>query len=53
MALHGTYGTIQTGMQYSYTRRTIYKGVSALGGSGNASTDDNMLFFSLRYLPFQ
>jgi len=52
-ALHGTYGTIQTGMQYSYTRRAIYKGVSALGGSGNASTDDNMLFFSLRYLPFQ
>ncbi len=40
-------------MQYSYTRRVIYKGVGAPGGGGNASTDDNMLFFTLRYLPFQ
>ena len=51
--LHGDYGTVETGFQYSYTRRDIYKGVAATGGGGNHSTDDNMLFFSLRYLPFQ
>ena len=51
--LHGDYGTVETGFQYSYTRRDIYKGVAATGGGGNHSSDDNMLFFSLRYLPFQ
>ena len=51
--LHGDYGTVEAGAQYSYTRRDIDKGVAATGGSGNQSTDDNMVFFSLRYLPFQ
>ena len=51
--LHGDYGTVEAGAQYSYTRRDIYKGVQAAGGGGNQSTDDNMVFFSLRYLPFQ
>lgn len=46
--LKGDYGTMQTGMQYSYTRKTAFKG---LGGS--PSTDNNMVFFSFRYLPFQ
>ena len=50
--LHGDYGNVEAGAQYSYTRRNIYKGVDT-GSSGNQSTDDNMLFFSLRYLPFQ
>ena len=47
--LKGDYGTMMTGVQYSYTRRTAFE--SAKGGS--PSTDDNMLFFSFRYLPFQ
>ncbi len=47
--LKGDYGTMQTGVQWSYTRRTAFK--SAKGGSPN--TDDNMVFFSFRYLPFQ
>ncbi len=51
--LQGDYGTVESGIQYSYTRRDIYKGVPATGGGGNQSTDDNMVFFSLRYLPFQ
>ncbi len=51
--LHGDYGTIQSGIQYSYTKRDIFKGVTAPGGGGNKGTDDNMVFFSLRYLPFQ
>ena len=51
--LHGDYGTIQTGIQYSYTRRTVFDGVTGPGGTGNASTDENTLLFSLRYSPFQ
>jgi outer membrane murein-binding lipoprotein Lpp len=51
--LQGDFGTLQTGLQYSYTRRDIYKGTTGPGGTGNAGTDDNMVFFSLRYLPFQ
>ena len=51
--LQGDFGTVQTGLQYSYTRRDIYKGVAGPGGTGNNSTDDQMVFFSLRYLPFQ
>ncbi len=44
----GSYGTVQTGVQYSYTRRDIFGGVGA-----TPSTDNNMVFFSLRYYPFQ
>ncbi len=46
--LKGGYGTLQAGAQYSYTRRSIFAGVG-----GNPVTDENMVFFSLRYLPFQ
>ena len=51
--LQGDFGTVQTGLQYSYTRRSIFKGVTGPGGTGNAGTDDNMVFLSVRYLPFQ
>ncbi len=51
--LHGDYGTVEVGAQYSYTRRTIFQGVPAPGGGGNNGTDDNIAMFSLRYLPFQ
>ena len=51
--LQGDFGTVQTGLQYSYTRRSIFRGVTGPGGTGNAGTDDNMVFLSLRYLPFQ
>ena len=51
--LHGDFGTLQTGIQYSYTRRSVFDGVTGAGGTGNAATDDNMLLFSMRYLPFQ
>ena len=46
--LRSGYGTLQAGAQYSYTRRSIFAGVG-----GSPVTDDNMVFFSLRYLPFQ
>ncbi len=51
--LHGGYGTAQAGIQYAYTRRSVFTGVTAPGGSGNRGTDENGVLFSLRYLPFQ
>lgn len=50
--LKGDFGTVQAGVQYSYTRRDIFKGVTAPGGGGNHATDENTVFFTLRYLPF-
>ncbi len=46
--LKGDFGTMQTGLQYSYTRKFTFRGVG-----GSPTTDDNMLFASLRYYPFQ
>lgn len=52
--LHGNYGTVQAGAQYSYTRRTIFQGAGTTAGSSTKpSADDNMVFFSVRYSPFQ
>jgi hypothetical protein len=46
--LHGDFGTMQFGAQYSYTRRQAFEGIG-----GAPKTDDNMVMISLRYLPFQ
>jgi hypothetical protein len=46
--LHGGFGTLQAGAQYSYVKKIAFSGVG-----GRPSTDENMVFFSLRYLPFQ
>ncbi|MBO1359276.1 hypothetical protein J2D73_05630 [Acetobacter sacchari] len=46
--LKGDYGTVQLGAQYSYTNVAAFRGVG-----GTPHTDDNMIFFSMRYLPFQ
>ncbi len=46
--IHGPYGTMQLGTQYSYTHRSIFQGVGP-----TPKTDENMLFFSFRYYPFQ
>ncbi len=52
--LKGGYGTVQAGAQYSYTRRSIFPGTGATTATRTApQTDDNMVFFSFRYLPFQ
>ena len=44
----GPYGTMQVGPQYSYTHRTVYSGIGP-----TPKTDDNMVFLSFRYYPFQ
>lgn len=50
----GAYGTFMFGMQYSYTERNVFKGVGLTPGtSATPSTNDNMVFTSLRYYPFQ
>ncbi|MGI3778215.1 MAG: hypothetical protein ACRYGC_13060 [Janthinobacterium lividum] len=44
----GGFGTVQGGVQYSYTRRDIFQGVG-----GHAGTDENTVLTSLRFSPFQ
>ena len=46
--LKGDFGTMETGTQVSYTRKNAFEGVG-----GSPKTDDTMVFFSFRYLPFQ
>jgi outer membrane murein-binding lipoprotein Lpp len=49
----GAFGTVQVGAQYAYTKRSIFKGLTAANGSGNKGTDENELLLSVRYYPFQ
>ena len=52
--LKGNFGTVQVGAQYSYTRRDIFRGTGATAKTSvTPETDDNMVLFSFRYLPFQ
>ncbi len=46
--LQGQYGTMQFGPQYSYTHRSIFQGVGR-----TPQTDENIVFLSFRYYPFQ
>jgi hypothetical protein len=46
--LKGAYGTMQVGAQYSYTRRIAFQGVGS-----TPKSDENMVFLSFRYYPFQ
>ncbi len=46
--LRGGYGTVLTGAQYEYIKRIAFHGVG-----GTPRTDENGVFVSLRYLPFQ
>ncbi len=47
--IHGaSYGTMEIGLQYSYVRRYVFQGVGP-----TPKTDENMLFASFRWFPFQ
>lgn len=46
--LQSDYGTLSAGAQFSHTDVVGFSGTG-----GRPHTDDNMAFFSLRYLPFQ
>jgi hypothetical protein len=52
--IKSAYGTMQVGLQYEYVGRNTFQGVGATRGSTvSPSTNENMVLFSLRYLPFQ
>ena len=46
--IRGTYGTMQTGVQYSYVDREVFQGIGP-----TPKTNENILMFSFRYYPFQ
>jgi hypothetical protein len=47
-AYQGKFGSFRFGMQYSYTHLSAFPGV----GNVRPTTDDNMVFTSIRYYPF-
>jgi hypothetical protein len=46
--LHGSYGTMQVGVQYAYTRRFVFQGIGTA-----PKVDENDISFSFRWYPFQ
>jgi hypothetical protein len=48
--LKSAYGTAQIGAQYEYVDRNTFSGI---GSPKGPSADENMVLFSVRYLPFQ
>lgn len=52
-AFKGSYGTIQLGTQYGYTKVLAYHGTVRPGVGGTPSTDENTVYFTVRYTPFQ
>ena len=51
--LHGPFGTLQVGTSWAYTQRTAFSGLGATRGSiVTPKTDENVIMFSFRYLPF-
>jgi hypothetical protein len=50
---HGPWGTLQVGPSWSYIQRTAFDGTGAVKGSiVTPKTDENVILFSSRYLPF-
>ena len=57
--LHGPYGTMEIGPSWEYVRRTAFQGTSVatvgnrtVDGNVTPKTDDDIIMFSFRYLPF-
>jgi hypothetical protein len=50
----GGYGELKGGLQYSYTQRILFGGTGSTNPlqTVNYNSNDNMVFFSLRYYPF-
>jgi hypothetical protein len=46
-AYQGSFGNARFGMQYSYTHLRAFAGLG-----GKPTTDDSMVFTSIRYYPF-
>ena len=57
--LHGPYGTMEIGPAWEYIRRTAFQGTSVatvgktmVDTNVTPKTDENVILFSFRYLPF-
>ena len=46
--LHGNFGMMELGVLYAYVRRNTFPGTG-----GEPTVDENMVFVSFRYYPFQ
>jgi hypothetical protein len=54
-AYQGKFGSFRLGMQYSYTKVLAFSGLNGTGAAATylrPSTDDSMVFTSIRYYPF-
>ena len=54
-AYQGKFGSFRFGMQYSYTKVLAFSGLNGAGAAApylHTSTDDSMVFTSVRYYPF-
>jgi hypothetical protein len=51
--IKSNYGTAQVGLQYEWVDRFAFSGIGAKGTTAYPSANENMLLFSVRYLPFQ
>ena len=51
--IKSAYGTAQIGAQYEWVDRNAFQGVGAKKTTAYPSANENMLLFSVRYLPFQ
>jgi hypothetical protein len=51
--IKSAYGTAQIGLQYEWVDRFAYSGLGGRGTRAYPSSNENMLLFSVRYLPFQ
>lgn len=50
--LKGPYGTVQAGLEYSFTRRDAFRGSAGAGVSSTPHTTENVVFATIRYSPF-
>jgi hypothetical protein len=46
-AFHGGYGTMRVGLEYSFVKRVAFSGVG-----GRPEADENIGYFTIRYMPF-
>lgn len=51
--LDGRYGSVMTGLQYTYVRKFAFRGVDDGGNVSRPTANGNTVFVTFRYYPFQ
>ncbi|NHO19617.1 hypothetical protein GOB90_11660 [Acetobacter oeni] len=51
--LDGRYGSVMTGLQYTYVKKFAFKGIDDAGQTIRPMTSGNTVFVTFRYYPFQ